>query len=74
MSYKTHVNGGRESSGGIVLMKRSNERQRAEGDRGGKAAGQADTSTVELRTGHYTGRVGKLWLSGVRRETQASQR
>jgi hypothetical protein len=25
MSYKTHMHGGRESSGGIVLAKRSNE-------------------------------------------------
>jgi len=27
MSYKTHMYGGRESSGGIVLTKRSNEGQ-----------------------------------------------
>jgi hypothetical protein len=44
MSYKAHMNDNRDSSGGIVPTKRSNEDQGgSKGNRGGKAAGRGDT-------------------------------
>jgi hypothetical protein len=53
MSYKTHMNDDRESSGGIVPTKRSNKDQGgSKGNRGGKAAGRGERNPADTRTGH----------------------